>query len=243
MISFFTLAFIPNKELYSQRKFCIVLREGPKDLLFEDEATNDPHTGEEEDFNGIDQAVFGAGNRMEDIKFVQNQGLSDDNDNNPALGNVPQAGVSFASLFDGQYWGYNGTDQKATSVQFDQEPSFQGGWRPAKESLLDIFKKMVPLKIFLDIIVELTSSAHIEQKYSSLCEGEFPQYLRMWILMLTCSGWTRNNFWSKKRLVGNGPACPLENLRTHLRTQDMSRTCPFYIPGHFLKNVHGLKVV
>ncbi len=36
-------------------------------------------------------------------------------------------------------------------------------------------------------------------------------------------------------LVGNGLSRPVENLRTHLRTQDMSGTCPFYVPGLFSK--------
>ncbi len=65
--AFFTLASIPNEEIYCSRKFCIVLREGPKNLLFEDEATNGSiAAGEEEDFNGIDQAVFSVENQPED---------------------------------------------------------------------------------------------------------------------------------------------------------------------------------
>ncbi len=44
-------------------------------------------------------------------------------------------------------------------------------------------------------------------------------------------------------LVGNGPACPLENLMTYLRTYDMASTWPQNVPGHFLKKDPGPKVI
>ncbi len=113
-------------------------------MIFEDEAITASNFGEEQDSNEIDQAIFGEGNWTEDIEFVQNQGHLVDDANNPALENALQQQVGLASLFDGQCWGYNGIDQRATSVLFDQEPSFKGGWRAAKKSLLDVFKEMVP---------------------------------------------------------------------------------------------------
>ncbi len=61
------------------------------------------------------------------------------------------------------------------------------------------------------------------------CTGHILTELQWWRLLV---------YW-----VGNGPSRPLENLRTHLGTQDMFGTCPFYIPGHFCKNVCGLKVI
>ncbi len=99
---FFTSPSIPNEELYCSKKFCIILREGPADFLFEDEAINASNFGEEEDSNEIDQAVFRVGNWTKDIEFVRNQGLLVDNDNDLAPETVPQQQMSFASLFDGQ---------------------------------------------------------------------------------------------------------------------------------------------
>ncbi len=170
---FFTLTSIPNEEVYCSRKFCNVLREGPEDLFFEDEAINASNVGEEDDENEIEEVVFSSGNRMEDIEFVRNQGLLVDDDNDPAPENIPQQQVSFATLFDDQSWGCNRIHGRASSVPFNQEPSFQGGWRPAKKSLLDVFKKMVPYKFYLDIVVELTSSALVAQKLPPMTEGEF----------------------------------------------------------------------
>ncbi len=76
------------------------------------------------------------------------------------------------------------------------------------KSLLDVFKKMVPYKFYLDVVVELTSSALVAQKLSPLSEGELLRYIVMGLLMLTCSGWTRKDFWSKKEYNAKTNACP-----------------------------------
>ncbi len=130
---FFTSPMIPNKELYCSKKFCTVLEEGPEDLLFDGEVQEPSNVEEEQAPTEIDGAVFRAGNRSEDIEFVRNQCLVVNDDNEPAPENIPQEQVTFSRLFDGQSWGYNGIDRRATSVPVDQEPSFQGGWNPAKK--------------------------------------------------------------------------------------------------------------
>ncbi len=121
---FFHISIHPKKELYCWRKFRVVLRKGPKDLLFGDDANNSSNTGEEEEFNKIDQAFFSAGNQTDDIKFVQNQGLVLDDDIKPEPENITQEQVSFTNLIDGQSWEYNRIDWRATSVPFDQAPIF-----------------------------------------------------------------------------------------------------------------------
>lgn len=96
--------------------------------MFDGEVQEPSNVEEEQAPTDIDGAVFRAGNRNEDIEFVRNQGLVVDDDNEPAPENIPQEQVTFSRLFDGQSWGYNGIDRRATSVPVDQEPSFQGGW-------------------------------------------------------------------------------------------------------------------
>ena len=128
------MSTIPNEELYCSKKFCTVLEEGPEDLLFDGEVQEPSNVEEEQAPTEIDGAVFCAGNRNEDIEFVRNQGLVVDDDNEPTPENIPQEQVTFSRLFDGQSWGYNGFDRRATSVLVNQEPSFQGGWNPAKKS-------------------------------------------------------------------------------------------------------------
>ena len=78
-----------------------------------------------------------------------------------------------ACLFDGQSWGYNGIDRRAALVPVNHEPSFQGGQKPAKKSLLQVFKKMVPHKFYMDAILEQTSSALVDEHLPPLTEGEF----------------------------------------------------------------------
>ena len=118
---------IPNEEHYCSKKFCTVLEEGPEDLLFDGEVQEPTNVEEEQAPTEIDGAVFHSGNQNEDIEFVWNQGLVIDDDNELAPENILQKQVTFSHLFDGQSWGYNGIDQRATSVLVDQEPSFQGG--------------------------------------------------------------------------------------------------------------------
>ena len=132
-ICFFTLPTIPNEEIYCSEEFCIVLVEGPEDLLFDGEVTEPSNVEEEQSPTEIEGAVFCTENRNEDNEFVRNQGLVVDDDNELAPENIPQEQSTFSRLFAGQSWGYNGIDRRATSVPVDQEPSFQGGWNPAKK--------------------------------------------------------------------------------------------------------------
>ncbi len=67
---------------------------------------------------------------------------------------------------------------------------------------------MIPYKFYLDVVVELTSTALVAQKLSPMTEGEFLQYIGMWLLMSTSSGWTRNDFWSTKEYDAKTNACP-----------------------------------
>ncbi len=52
---------------------------------------------------------------------------------------------------------------------------------------------------------------------------------------LGCDSLCTSIYWGIGLLIGDGPTCPCKSLRTHLRT------CPFYVPGHFLKIVHSPK--
>ncbi len=58
---FFHIGIHPKQRALLLKEILHHLREGPKDLLFEDEATNGSNTGEEEDFNEIDQLFLVQG--------------------------------------------------------------------------------------------------------------------------------------------------------------------------------------
>ncbi len=83
-------------------------------------------------------------------------------------------------------------------VPVKQEPSFQGGWKLAKKSLLQVFKKMVPYKFYMDVILEQTSSCLVDEHLPHLTEGEFQQYIGVWLLVSTCSGWSQKIFGQQK---------------------------------------------
>ncbi len=85
---FFTSPTIQNKELYCSRKFCSIIEEGPKELIFEEESIVPSNADEEEEANEIDGGVFCVGNQAKDTKFVWTQGLLVNDDNDPAPENV-----------------------------------------------------------------------------------------------------------------------------------------------------------
>ncbi len=80
-----------------------------------------------------------------------------DDDNKPDPMNIPVEQVSFAHLFEDQIWGYDGIDCRASSVPIDQKLAFQGRWRLANKSFLEMFKKMLPYNYYLEVVVKSTS--------------------------------------------------------------------------------------
>ncbi len=141
-------------------------REGPEDFLFEEEGRVTSSNNEPELPTKIDSAVFWAGNWNKDIEFVHNQGLQINDDNDPAPQNTPQDHISFA-------WGCNDIDWRATLDPIDQDPNFQGWWKPAKKMLIDNFKKMTPYKFYLEVVIEQILSALVKQCLPPLTDGEF----------------------------------------------------------------------
>ncbi len=216
---FFSSPSIPDEELYCSRKFCVVLEEGPSKDFFDEEDVTPTIDNEAPTLNNneIDSSVFRAGNRSEDIEFVRNQGLAVDDDNKPAPENVPDSQVVFSRLFDSQSWGYDGIDRRRASVPIDNQPTFQGGWTAKNKILMEVFLKMLPYNFFKTVVLEKTSSALVENKFLALGEGEFLRYISIWLLMLTCSGWSRNDFWSTAKFDKQSNACSYNLMPTCLR--------------------------
>lgn len=89
--------------------------------------------------------------RTEDIALVRNQGLDVDDDNEPALENIPdpsQAARNPNELYEGQTWGWKGIDQRKAAGISDVAASFQNGWTPVGKDYYDIFLKFFPLVWF-----------------------------------------------------------------------------------------------
>ncbi len=66
---------------------------------------------------------------------------------------------------------------------------------------------MAPYIFYLDVVVEQTSFALVEQHLPPLTEGEFKCYIRTWLIISSCFGWSKNDFWSSKEDHQKTNAC------------------------------------
>lgn len=56
--------------------------------------------------------------------------------------------------------------------------------------------------------MEQASSSVVVQCLPPLTAGEFQCYIGIWILVLSCSGWSQNDFWSSREYYQKINACP-----------------------------------
>ncbi len=145
---YFTSESLPGEEVYCALKYCKVKEEGPAEDIYDNDESGsedavENQEGRLEEVEDDDPAIFAPCNVQEDIKFVCNQGLKVDNDNEPAPKNVPAAGElkDNSTLNDGQSLGWDKIDQCAATGAIDHEPSFNGRWNIVGKIHVDVFKK------------------------------------------------------------------------------------------------------
>ena len=111
---------------------------------------------------------------------------------NVTLVNTP----AYDTLFEVQTWGWDGIDFRAVVAQNQNGPSLKKFWILQRLSYIDIFLHCLPLKWLIIIILSSTSRAMKEADISQLTYGDILRYSGLWLLMSTCSGWKREDFWS-----------------------------------------------
>ena len=87
------------------------------------------------------------------------------------------------TLFEGQTRGWNGINHRDVVSQNQNYPSFKNGWSTQRLSYIDVFLHCLPLKWLRIVIAPL--------KY-----GDLLRHLGLLVLMSTCYGWKREDFWS-----------------------------------------------
>ena len=149
--------------------------------------------------------IFNTQNRAEDIALVRAMGFEVDDDNEPALENIPAPDAPQVGLREGQDWGWDGFDQRASlGGAMYNNPSFADGWTPQRKTFLDIFLHLFPLEFFTNVIVEATSNALFSADSARTSLGEMLRYLGMWMLM-SCYMKSPDYFWqSAARMTGDG---------------------------------------
>jgi hypothetical protein len=225
---FFSSASIPDVELSAARRFVLVLEEGPNDGVWE-EVANNPAPGNPSLPDGdvdnpvpIDDAIFNLRGTAEDIAMVRNQGFDVDDDNEPVPENVPTDDGPTVDdnngLYEDQTWGWDGIDRRANNGGYE-EPSFTNGWTPINKSFLDLFLHAVPYTWLTTVMMSKTMETmrRVSPNCNVLRLGEFLRYLGIRLLMSTCIGWTKEQFWRPANEAYDQECnhCPY-NLRTFM---------------------------
>ncbi len=197
MSIFFRSATIPGL-LHAAEQWVIVLEQGTGEIwVGESEATVavNPVAPNEQN-EPIADFVFNAQNWAEDIALVLEMGFKVDDDREPAPENIPTNNEpSAAGLREGQEWGWDGIDQRATlGGAMYNGPSFANGWTPQQKTFLEIFLHLFPLKFFTEVIVEATSNALNVADSAKTTMGEMLRYVGMWMLM-SCYLKSPDYFW------------------------------------------------
>ena len=216
---FFRSETIPGVDLNCATRFCVVVEEGPPDRLYSTHAPQGQQaqapvntTEQETPGDPIDVAVFApTGNHAEDIATARTQGLTVDDDNEPAPENIPEANApapNVNALNEGQSWGWDGIDRRRTGGGVDSNPTFHDRWTPKGKTFLEVFLKCIPFRFFIDKIMKGTLDTLVKKNAAPLEQGEFLRYIGLWLLMSTCMGWTRRDFWSLRPFNQESAACP-----------------------------------
>lgn len=87
-------------------------------------------------------------------------------------------------------------------------PTFAEGWTPQGKTYLEIFLHMLPLQWFTDVFVVKTSEGLENASHPPVSFGEMLRYVGLWLLMATCSGWRKEQFWSDMPYDQEEKPCP-----------------------------------
>ncbi len=67
---------------------------------------------------------------------------------------------------------------------------------------------MPPYDFYKIVVLEKTWYALVASKFLPLEEGEFLWYIGIWLMLLTCSGLSRTDFWLTEMFDEQSNACP-----------------------------------
>ena len=88
------------------------------------------------------------------------------------------------------------------------DPSFKNVWISQSQSYIEILLHCLPLKLLIIVPLPLLSRSMKELDIYPLKYVDLLQYSGLWILMSTCSGWKREDFWSVAHFDQEENPCP-----------------------------------
>jgi hypothetical protein len=194
---FFTSPSIPGLEVSATQRYVVVTAEGHPDAIWEHftacvPAPIVPNLPPVVDTNNIiNNNIFTAQKRAEDIARVHNKGFEVDDDNHPAPENVPGLFdaplIVDSGLFEGQSWGWDGIDHRQTAGGGYNKPSFCQGFTPIGKTYLELFVLFFPMKWLSNLLLPRTSMGLVNAAAAPLTFGKLLRFLAIRLLMATCS--------------------------------------------------------
>ncbi len=136
--------------------------------------------------------VHHSGDVCKDIAAILAQGLTVDNDNEPAPKNIPPPNIrneidESTGLFGGQQWKWNGICQRKAITQKKETASFHS-WAPCNKSLLDVFLHWMPTPWLEMTVLEATNESLKNAKEPEMTMPELYVFFGLWLLMGTVVG-------------------------------------------------------
>ena len=198
-----------NISIFANKRWVKITEEGSPDQFFsanevlQDKGKNLPTHSEGGD-DVIPDEVFRMGNRKEDIDMARNLGVEVDDDNAPAIENIPDASElanqKKKDLYPDQKWGWDGIDNRSRASVHNSNPYLAGYSSSASESLnyFQFFRIFFFSNSFVDMMIAKTND-RIEPP---LNRAEFYRYLGLWLIIVSHTpgggAFDRRAWWSKK---------------------------------------------
>jgi hypothetical protein len=157
--------------------------------------------GEDEDDNASDLPPV-RGNHSEDIANFRNQGFDVDDDNEPAVENIPtgeEPTTNNGSLKEGQSWEWDGINRRSIVKPEEEGHTYENSLSPIGAAYSEVILHFLPLTFLAETVLTNTNDASMAIGEPELVWGEFLCFLGILALMATVSGCKRDDFWCVNR--------------------------------------------
>ncbi len=237
----------PNIELYCCKKFCIVKKEGHETQFFfpsarsttangANDTTSNNLNSQNQNPNMLDvdserseeieiPTTIVVGNE-DDIALMRASGITVEDDNDPLPENIPNEANPIPQgneLYNDQSWGWEGFDERKINGFKKCKPKLVGINDLVLQqgmTVLAMFLFFFP-KLLVDIILEATN-IKIGNTCRTLSYGEFLRWLGIHLLMSTCKGYSRKDYWSLKPISPfEGAPYRMNEYMSHKRFEEI----------------------
>lgn len=226
----------PNEELYCAINTVKLKKSGDKAHYFINETTTTPEEEEvnNNNINNREELVeelrptnvpVNSQIDIDDIRRIEAEGFTVDDDNLPAEDNIPTANDNNQQVQWSANWGFHGIDLRHEhSQQLNHRPKMP---RSDFKEEFNLFWQFFPKDYIVNVVLPATNKNLTKE----LKIGEFSRWLGLVFLMSTIEGCERRDFWSEEEIdafegaplrFGGFMSCTrFEEIMSALRLTDM----------------------